>query len=123
MELVVASEGKGVLEKLKVKKYLYLKGGIVVLLGEVFPQGSLSYLLGCERPGDGLGLEEPCLTAGHHLTRLHGHVKELLETLKFILRIVSFLRIKKSLLLKATIMSRRTLERDGYGLELYRCVG
>ena len=89
----------------------------------MIPQGSLSYLLGCERPGDGLGLEEPCLTAGHHLTHLHRCVKELLETLKFMLRIVSFLRIKKILLLKVTIMSKGTLERDGYGLELNGCVG
>ena len=72
------------------KVNLYLQGGVVVLLGEVILQGSLSYLLGHERLGDGLGLEEPCLTAGHHLTCLHGCVKEPLETLKFILRIVSF---------------------------------
>ena len=54
--------------------------------GEVILQGSLSYLLGCERLGDGLGLEGPCLTTGHHLTHLHRCVKKPLETLKFILK-------------------------------------
>ena len=72
--------------KLKSLKIFTLRGGIIVLLGEVFLQGSFSYLLGRERPGDCFGLEEPCLTTGHHLTRFHWSIEKSLETLKFMLR-------------------------------------
>ena len=80
-----SSGSKGVLGKSKVKN-LYLKGDVVVLLGEVFPQGSLSYLFGHERPGDHFGLEKPCLTTGHHLTHFHRCIKKALDTLKFMLK-------------------------------------
>ena len=46
-------------------------GGIVVLLGEVILKGSLSDLFGCKGAADDFLLEEPGLTAGHHLTCLH----------------------------------------------------
>ena len=62
--------------------------GIIVFLGEVIPEGSLGDLLGCEGLANNLGLQEPGLTAGHHLTCLHWCKKKLFETLEFKLGII-----------------------------------
>ena len=66
--------------RLTVKRYLP-SGGIIVLLGEVILEGSLSNLFGCKGATDDLLLQEPGLAAGHHLTYLQGHIQKALKTL------------------------------------------
>ena len=80
-ESLVASEGRGVLKWFSSESQVtreknveiiskYLKGGFVVLLGKVIPEGSLSDLFGCKGAANHLLSKEPGLTTGHHLTRL-----------------------------------------------------
>ena len=84
-ELQVVSEERGVLKRFSSESQVtheknveilskYLKGGFVVLLGEVIPEGSLSDLFGCKGAANHLLLKEPGLTTGHHLTRLQRHI-------------------------------------------------
>ena len=85
-ESLVASEERGVLERFSSESQVtrkkknveilskYLKGGFVVLLGEVIPEGSLSDLFGCKGAANHLLLQEPGLTTGHHLTRLQRRI-------------------------------------------------
>ena len=84
-ESQVASGERGVLKRFssesqmthgKMLKILskYLKGGFVVLLGEVIPESSLGDLFGCKGAANHFLLQEPGLTAGHHLTCLQRHI-------------------------------------------------